>query len=300
MMIFKGIFGSHLYGLNTPDSDIDYKQIMLPSTRELIFEKNRIVEKHDTDVDITVMNLVSFINNLRKADTVSMDMIHIPKQFTLESSAIWDQLQSYRSDVYSKNMRGVLGYIKTQTSKYGHKEERLSELTELLKYVNATLSSTDKVDSVVPFLASAKFKHIKYTMARHLGAQPSIEVIGKQIQCTWYIHELVTFLEANIASYGNRTANAVNNRGDWKSLSHSLRALLQLRELILTRNIVFPLTYADEIMPVKLGTVDSGSVRSRLTDLYSEVTDMLENSDLPDEPNMTRIEEVVLSNLYKT
>ena len=299
MVVFKGIFGSHLYGLNTADSDLDFKQIILPPTRELIFEKNKIIEKHSEEEDVTVMNLVSFINNLRKADTVSMDMIHTPGKFTIQSGPVWKKIQEYRSDAYSKNMRGVLGYIKTQTSKYGHKEERLSELTEFLDYiVNNQFENNRKVGELVTYLADRKYKHIKYTMARRIGAQPSIEIIGKQIQCTWEMHELINFLRANISSYGARTSNAVSSRGDWKSLSHSLRALLQLKELVETRNIIFPLSYASTIMPVKLGKVDAEYVRSMLTDLYDEVTELLEKSDLPDEPNMSRFESVVLENLY--
>ena len=298
MVIFKGIFGSHLYGLNTPESDVDYKQIVLPPARDLIFEKNKVVERHSSEEDVTIMNLVSFINNLWKADTVSMDMIHTPAQFTIESSAIWEKIIEYRADAYSKNMSGVLGYIKTQTNKYGHKEERLSELSEFLSHIlSKSWTETSRVKDLLPYLLERKFKHIGYIMARHPGAQPAIEIVGKQIQCTWAMHELVNFLQANISTYGDRTNSAVLNRGDWKSLSHSLRAVLQLKELLTTGTIMFPLTYASTIMPVKLGKIDAVYVRGMLTELYDEVTELLDKSNLPDEPNMARFESLVMDNL---
>lgn len=38
-IIMETVFGSHLYGLNTPTSDKDYKGIFLPHPRDILLGK---------------------------------------------------------------------------------------------------------------------------------------------------------------------------------------------------------------------------------------------------------------------
>ena len=38
--LFECVHGSHLYGLNTPESDIDYKGVFMPSIDELLLGKS--------------------------------------------------------------------------------------------------------------------------------------------------------------------------------------------------------------------------------------------------------------------
>ena len=35
-VIMKTVFGSHLYGLSTPESDMDFKGVFVPTAREII------------------------------------------------------------------------------------------------------------------------------------------------------------------------------------------------------------------------------------------------------------------------
>ena len=43
------------------------------------------------------------------------------------------ELKSYKSDLYAKNMKGIVGYIKTHAKKYSNKIDRLNEMKSVLK-----------------------------------------------------------------------------------------------------------------------------------------------------------------------
>ena len=52
-LIYKGIFGSHLYGTNNENSDLDVKQIHQNSLEEIILKKaqNNIQKDERDEVD---------------------------------------------------------------------------------------------------------------------------------------------------------------------------------------------------------------------------------------------------------
>ena len=51
--IFRNLFGSQLYGTNTPASDTDYKSVHLPSAEEVLLHRTRHVVSSKTKDDPT-------------------------------------------------------------------------------------------------------------------------------------------------------------------------------------------------------------------------------------------------------
>jgi len=41
-VLFKTIFGSQLYGTNTPNSDVDYKGVFLPNLKDVLVGKAKL------------------------------------------------------------------------------------------------------------------------------------------------------------------------------------------------------------------------------------------------------------------
>ena len=82
-----------------------------------------------------------------------------------------------------------------------------------------------------------------------------------------------------IASYGKRAEAAANNNGvDWKAISHCVRVLLQVEELLTTNKITFPLINANFVKSIKYNT-------SSMT--YEEIMLWIEN-------HIMHIDEVLL------
>ena len=81
----KTVFGSHLYGLSTPNSDTDYKGIYLPELSELLLgtykpyinlDTNKNGKNDSDDVDEEYIALPTFIQLACKGETIAMDMLH--------------------------------------------------------------------------------------------------------------------------------------------------------------------------------------------------------------------------------
>jgi predicted nucleotidyltransferase len=297
--MFNAKFGSHLYGLERPESDTDYKGIYVPKLKEVIMARCKHTVEYTSDtVDTSYYSIGKFVTILSKNDTVSMDMLHTPNQFVIQKDTHWEAMQANRADVYCKNMRGLLGYIKTMSSKYGHKAQRREEITELLGLMehledHVKISQTTLPEQVM----RAGFKYIKFT-PHHENIIANIDVCGGRHQITSSVYHLKQALQSNLKQFGRRTKATTEQGGDWKSLSHALRVLIQLEEIIDTRDLIFPLIRKDEIMKVKLGQVPHIDVISNITDAYDRVIEKLESSDLPEHNNMARFEDILMS-IYK-
>jgi hypothetical protein len=234
-----------------------------------------------------------------------MDMIHTGDSQTIVSSRVWDKLRRLRGHLYNKEMRGILGYIKTQTAKYGHKIDRVEELRDFLALCNkvvelvgadCTISDTNLVGRVI--FNNYKFiKHIPagVTEITNQPIQESIEICGKKYQTSAQLSYMITGINNMLGQYGSRVENSIKSGGDWKSLSHSLRGIIQLEEIIETGDLQFPLKRAPEIMKVKLGEIPADVAASLVTEGCDRVSEKLEKSGFPDKPNMTPMMDVIMN-----
>ena len=296
-VIFNGIYGSNLYGLATPTSDVDYKGVYAPKKRDIVFnEYQDSIEKQTKEVDETFYAVTKFIKILSKNDMVSTDMLFTPVNMTLQSSPLWNQLQSHRQDIICKNMKGLVGYIKTQASKYGHKVQRYNEMTEFLQMIKDSWYCNQLIkNTTLPELINRSgFKYISF-VPKHSNFEEHIDICGSKYQTNAQVHYIEKCLEQKLSKYGTRTKTSSMKNGDWKSLSHSVRLLYQMDELIETRDLIFPLVKAPDIMKVKLGQQSLEEVADMIEGMFEDVMDKLHKSDLPEYNNMENLRNAVLN-----
>ena len=85
-ILMKTKFGSHLYGTDTPNSDLDYKGVYLPSPREMFLNKipksitkntsNNQSKNTCKDIDHEIYSLHYFLDLALKGETAALDMLH--------------------------------------------------------------------------------------------------------------------------------------------------------------------------------------------------------------------------------
>ncbi len=119
-IIVKMKFGSHLYGTNTEDSDVDYKGVFLPSKEEMLLNcipkcqsfstNNNLGKNNPNDVDEDIYSLHYFIKLACDGQTVAMDMIHAPEEMIIENSDIWRNIIKCKSKFYTKNLNSFVKY----------------------------------------------------------------------------------------------------------------------------------------------------------------------------------------------
>ena len=142
-LIVKMKFGSHLYGTNTEDSDVDYKGVFLPDKRDILLNQipkcrsistgNDLMKNSPDDVDEEIYSLHYFIKLACDGQTVAIDMLHAPDNMLIESSDIWNKIVKQKQRFYTKNLNSFVNYARRQASKYGIKGSRLNAAQQVLE-----------------------------------------------------------------------------------------------------------------------------------------------------------------------
>lgn len=307
-LICKMTHGSTLYGLETENSDVDYKGIYIPSLEDMILGKESVTKQSSTgekdqknqsgDIDEQYFSLQKFIEMACAGETVAIDMLHCNDKNLISSSPLWDELVSMRAMFYTTNMKAFLGYCKKQAAKYGIKGSRLSALESVvnkLKYAMIDHGEDCKLKdpvscSMVEIIHNEDEnhkEHVKlidgfYKKDKWIDKQ-MIDVCGSKFEMNTSVSHVLNSIQAQYDQYGKRAKLAKENKGvDWKAVSHAIRAAYQLKEIYETGDLKYPLAGRELILDIKLGKLDYiDEVQPLLDSLIDEVEDLSETVDLP-------------------
>lgn len=284
-------FGSHLYGLNTPNSDTDYKGIFMPSLAELLlgnYQKTIVsstgpahARNSATDVDTEMVSLPQFIKHACHGETFAIDMLHCNQPDT--TSEIWEDLVANRTKFYSKNLKAFVGYVKQQAAKYGVKGTRLADIKQAIDSMSY-FESHLTIDQVKDKLYYGKYAEWKSKPNPSVGHDNDYYVVnGKMYQSTNTVLYVIDRLQLMYDGYGHRAKLAEQNQGvDWKAMSHALRAGYQARDIYKEGDFSYPLKETEFLKQVKQGVLDFDKVADELERLVDEIEKLSENSNLPE------------------
>lgn len=300
------VFGSHLYGLNTPTSDKDYKGIFLPHPRDILLGKapktidtstgDKSSKNTVDDVDRQLYSLTKFISLACDGDTVALDMLHADDSKLIANSEIWQYIRANRWRFYTTELTGLFGYVRKQAAKYGVKGSRLAALREVVDVLNDTqnemvvktpLCNTThrvKVGDVSHTFPTNEFCRFVTDTTMKSGCQDFYEVLGRKFQSTITVAEMKKSVYKLWDEYGERARQAEANNGiDWKALSHALRGGMQLIQIYKDGDIVYPLPESDLLKSVKGGNVPFATVQEKLEEVMGEVERLAAVSNYPKE-----------------
>ncbi len=293
-ILVKMKFGSHLYGTDTPESDLDFKGVFLPDIGSLIQGErvksinnstgSGVVKNTSGDVDEEYYSLHYFLKLALEGQTVALDMLHAPQSAILKNSHLWEVLVEQRSRFYTKNLKAFIGYARKQAAKYGIKGSRLADVRRVVKFLsNYSGNDAYKLRDVWDHLP--KGEHIKFLDSDMKHAPDLIrmyQVCGKSFQETARCDYVQPILEGFLQEYGKRARQAEMNEGiDWKAMSHALRAAYQVKELFTDGTMTLPSPHRHLLTAVKQGKIDFKSVQAELETVMGVVEALSERSELP-------------------
>lgn len=295
-VIFEGYHGSHLYGLNTPESDIDMKGIYLPDQKDILLgtvkESYSITTGNDKsknskdDIDIEIFSLQRFVKDASRGETYALDMLHTPADKVINSSSIWHFIQQHRQLFYTTNMTSYMGYVMKQAAKYGVKGSRLAALREVREKVENWRNLDGKFwDTEDRFFTweESRLRDFTCLLPRNEFCFWTIDkekpetasfytLMGRKYMAGVKATEFAKAVDKLWAEYGERARKAEANEGiDWKALSHAMRGGLQLLEIYRTGDLKYPLANAVEIKQVKAGELPFTIVQARLEQIVEDV-----------------------------
>ena len=311
-------FGSHLYGTDTPESDLDLKSIFLPSAREIVLgrysktlnvsrPKQAFERNTKDDVDMESFSLDRFLDLLTQGQTVALDMLFAPLGMCrYASSEVWmfSEVYNNRVQLLNRNVNSFVGYAKQQAAKYGLKGFRVGALratTELL----ASLPLHDKLKLHKEALDAFVSEHtrdngapIKYTEGQGPNGESEIlfECCDKKVSLNANVKYAKSIYDKMFEAYGHRALLAEKNEGvDWKALSHAVRVNSQAQELLLTSQITFPRPDRTLLLQIKKGELPYKQVSEIIEQGLENLKEAQLNSILPEKPNYEWADDFIYS-----
>jgi len=290
-ILVKMKFGSHLYGTDTPESDLDFKGVFMPSPEEIYLGRIPKSHHHTTkagsdarntaaDVDTESYSLHYFLELAVEGQTVALDMLHAPADMVLVTSPLWQTIVQHRHRFYTRSLQAFIGYARRQAAKYGIKGSRLNATASVIDILRQH-SREDRLTTVWEKLPLGE--HLKMLDLNPHGLR-QYQVCGKAIQESAAVGYALDILERFYAEYGRRAQLAAENKGiDWKAVSHAMRAAIQTKHILTQGTIVFPLPEAALLLKIKQGQLDYTTVVApMLEDMMSEVEELSAASALPE------------------
>ena len=310
--IFSCRFGSHLYGTDTPTSDIDIKSIHLPSAYDILMQKDKgsISTKRSKgdgeknyagEIDKESYSLRNYLKLISEGQTVSLDMLFADKRSITQTSWEWECIQSHREYLISKKSEAFIGYCMQQAKKYGIKGSRVDAVRKTLDFLKSLddghyykLGDFTTAIDVFTFKQNNEFITIVDQVRFLGGIVRFLEVCGRKLSYTATLKNAIEVLQRLFDEYGTRALMAETNQGvDWKALSHAVRIAEQAIELFQTGHIIFPRPNAMKLLAIKKGEVNYAQVAEEIEDLFVQVKEASEKSTLPTKVDQKWIDEFV-------
>lgn len=311
-------FGSQVYGTSLPTSDIDLKGVFVPSGREILLGKapkrsiNESTGPKDGknsagDVDTENYTLKGWLDLILDGQTVATDMLFVPAKHWLQgTSLVWRILMANRDQLLSRNVKGFLGYCKSQAAKYGIKGSRMAaaegamDLFMEIYHRPRQIRSIPRVGEFSSEIArwAEQTEHAEIISIPQPEGRPPmlhLEVCGKKVPWSTTIKHAAEVYGTLFERYGQRARDAKNNENiDWKAIGHAVRIGEQAIELLGTGHITFPRPNAEELLQIRRGVLPYDYVAEYLEDLLEQVETAAEVSDLPAEPDRKWAEDFLL------
>ena len=312
-LLFLTLFGSSLYGTETPGkSDVDIRGLFLPSKESLALNSaprslhysTGSGERRNTaaDVDIDLWSLQHWLLKLLPAgDTGALDLLFAPSHAacTLFKDARLDAVFGNPSRLLDAvNGRAYAEYSLGQAKKYGIKGSRVGALKCVYNWLRDNCPTPDHsarlrdvLEAVAQSCADGRFCSLE-----SVQGEPSLQLCGKMHVGGVRIAEFARRVESDMRRFGARAAEAEQNQGiDFKALSHALRALDQMEELLHTGAITFPLKNRQELRDVKQGLYSWAELEPRILARLKEIDALREIADLGSCFDQAFVEEQILA-----
>lgn len=324
-LIYLSQYGSHLYGLNTENSDLDFRGVYVPNLDDIILKKDKdeinteieLWEVRDSNkenptyhieepttlinswylrkvkVDIKIFSLQKFIQLCSKADTNALDLLfslnnnNIPqytysvttRQKKEEPKSLWNNsvyvaksyipfwyiLQHKDKLINTDRLESPITYAFKQSTKYGIKGKRLKVLQEVLECaLNLWKSKSEAYvrDLVVyeplQHLFEDEPDHLKTVCLDNKGTEDYyLYVCGVQHQFNLELHKFIKRIEEKInKEYTSQRTKDAADGNDWKALSHAIRVLLEVKQLLEDGTITFPCIENRFLLRIKQGKIN--------------------------------------------
>jgi len=310
------LYGSHLYGTNTPSSDTDIKRVYVPSSRDIALQRvlNTIKDMRDKsigekngsdDIDIETFSLQQYLNLLCEGQTMAVDMLFSgshPKCVRM-TSPIWQEIYDNRHRLLCKKSASFVGYVRDQANKYGVKGSRVAAVRDtrdtLIEAIDkfGIHAKVNEAKDVLLAVVERHPEHTKFIDKFHIRQNKTeilFECCNRKVSMTSNLKHAFEIYDKVFQEYGDRALRAESNDGiDWKAMSHAVRVSSEATELFLTGSVTFPRPDFKHLLDVKLGRLEFKEVGAEIDAMFDNIESIAASSSLRDEPDREWVDDFV-------
>jgi predicted nucleotidyltransferase len=305
-VILKIRAGSHLYGLNTAQSDEDYVGVYLNTPEEMlglnsseiiddsVISKRENSNKNDKDaIDCTYYELRKFCKLCLNANPTMLEVLFVDDKNIVECDEYGKILLSNKNLFLSTKVKhSYIGYAFSQKKKSQVKSENLRDLyfarDEFVKIKNKSDMLYDYLDILKKSLGTKNWKYPDYIQFGDLRFNNQ------------KVRDAIAKIDARIDKASHRADGMLEHGMDYKFISHTLRLLSEGEELLTTGDLKFPLKEKDLLLSIKLGELKPSEVMNIIDAREAKLEEIHTSniSPLPHSPNFNAVNNLVID-IYK-
>ncbi len=290
-LVYLVLFGSHLYGTRLEGlSDTDMRGLVVPvkpgsGPQGLHYtSKEGTARNHADDVDIDLWSVERLVlHKLPDGDIAALDLVFSPSHpaCVLYQDPCLTPLFAQPLRLFNAaGIRAYVAYCRRQGKRYGLRGTRLGALRSVAAWVETqNFAPAERLEGYLDVLEALCAS--PYCRVEQLGGKRHLHLGGKLFEGRLRCHLFAELVRAELArSLGVESLEERQQTVDWKALSHALRSLRQMRELLLEGRIVFPLACRKELLAVKQGKISLEAVEEQITQGLEEIAALQANSTL--------------------
>jgi len=306
-ILTKIVFGSHLYGTNIETSDNDFRAIYLPTLQECVLLKTKDAVEDKSEEDTSIFSLQKFLRMAQQGQSVAIEMLCAGPEHRVSTSPFFDELHKNRKLFFSKNMNSFCGYARNMASKYVSRVDRLNEAEAIVDFLKKNEFKDEQVgnrESPTPNRLSDVWEGLPISPNATKGENPQNKnvdkrayfVCGRELQVTVTTSHAIQVIGDIVKTYGERVKKAKSADLDYKALMHAFRAGYQVKQIMETGDLKFPLPESEYLRDMRSGKINfvENHLDEKLDDLMAEVQGLIDNSDLPDRVDMKIVDDLIL------
>jgi predicted nucleotidyltransferase len=293
-IIYKVESGSHLYGTNTENSDLDYISVFIPSNYELLsLQKKEYVNESTKkssenrrntkeDIDNQLFSISNYLHLVLEGNPNLTEILFSPNPII--EKPVFTVFKENSDKIISKRIfKSFNGFALSQLKKLQYKSLRYIQLEKSLDYLNNNYK-----DLIIDPRSSMDEKLVEYlnvNLSEYKGKKNNVNSfhIGLPVK------EIYEKIKSEYERYGWRTKTRTFSAlgYDVKFASHALRLFYEAESLMRTGRLEFPIEgkAREDIMAVKEGCLNITEFYE-LCDHYDSLSrKSLENTVLKEKPD---------------
>lgn len=288
--------GSHLYGTQTPHSDIDQAGIFLPPKKFIlgiqrveeidlsIKDKNAAGKNTQYAMDRKLYEFRKFIKLALENNPNIIEQVFVNEPNIIYINEIGKALLAQKHLFPHLGLvQKFKGYAFSQKHKMIIRTDNYHELQSAFDYLKDYPGQKELlIELKNKFLPFMKFTQ-DYCAIGDLNLQKSI-----------YVKKAVAMIEERLSKVGNRKELITQHGFDTKFAAHLIRLLLEGQELLTEGNLQFPLAGRETILAIKQGQWCIKEILDYADQLEAEIDNIAKHSPLPSKPRMAEIEKFTM------